>query len=280
VGTVSRTYNQVVKALPRILQKASPGSSEVSSLHRMRKLCTAGHAEIVAERYDEARVHFIEALNLRFYVHDPVMIDYALFSLGSTWLLTDRYREGIVLLSRYIAQSKADPGAYRERAGLFWYSGKLEAALADYSIALKDRPKDIASLSSRGQILAELGRHEEALENLDIALSELNGALAANTSWSGWYQKLKPFVHNGRGLALAGLGRIADGLAEFERSASMNAENAWVYHNRATVREKIGETEQAISDYQAALQKKQPSLSLFRMDQVRKRLGELLHRPH
>jgi tetratricopeptide (TPR) repeat protein len=279
VRRVSRIYNPIVKFLTRMLQKVSPGSSVVSSLYRMHELCQAGHSDIVAERCDQAQVHLVEALGLRQEVHEPVTIDYALLSLGSTYMFTDRYQEGIVFFSEYIARYPTDTGAYRERAGLFWYSGELERAVADYSIALKGNPKDIVSLSSRGQVLAELGRHKEALENLDIALCELESAVAQNSSWSGWYRQIEPFVRNGRAVALAGLGRTADGMAEFERSISMNAENAWVYHNRATIRESLGELDLAISDYQAALQKKQPSLSLFRTGQVRKRLDELLQRP-
>lgn len=262
-----------------MLQKVSPGSSNVSSLSRMHELCKAGHAEIVLERYDEARVHFIEALGLRQEVYEPATIEYALLSLGSTYMFTDRYQEGIRFFSEYIARYSEDAGAYRERAGLLWYSGEIEKAIADYSTALKANAKDLMSLSSRGQVRAELGRHKEALENLDAALRELESVVAQNSSWSDWYRQIEAFVHNGRALALAGLERMADATAEFERSININAENAWVYHNRGTIREKMGELDLAISDYQLALQKKQPALSAFRTNQVKTRLNELLQRP-
>jgi hypothetical protein len=41
----------------------------------------------------------------------------------------------------------------------------------------------------------------------------------------------------------------------------------------------MGELDLAISDYQLALQKKQPALSTFRTNQVKTRLNELLQRP-
>jgi hypothetical protein len=58
----------------------------------------------------------------KFGVSEPETISYALMSLGSTWLLTERYDDGISFFSEYISRYPEDSAAYCQRACALWYT--------------------------------------------------------------------------------------------------------------------------------------------------------------
>jgi tetratricopeptide (TPR) repeat protein len=151
----------------------------------------------------------------------------------------------------------------------------MQEALHDYSHALDLNPRDPVSLSGRGQVLAEVGESEKAIEDLNLALREISSAAALSPSWAAWYKALEAFVHNGRGFALATLGESGSAMAEFELSIALCPDNAWVYHNRAQVHDRAGSREKACADYQTALGKKSPALSPMKKRHVEARILEL-----
>ena len=63
-----------------------------------------------------------------------------------------------------------------------------------------------------------------------------------------------------------------------EVSIKLSPENAWVYHNRGQVYERIGNRENASADYQTSLTKKNPALSPNRKAHAQARLRKLSNR--
>ena len=222
------------------------------------------HGYIKRQQYDQARVVLLKVLEFRDEMKDSATIDYVLTSLGGTWLFTEKYGEGIQFFSDYIDHYLEDAPAYRERASIQWYAGQLDEAIEDYSRALALKRRDILSLSGRGQVLAELGRAANAIDDLDHALEEIRTTPKSDAARIEWYKHLEAFVHNGRGAALAVLGEIASAMDAFERSISMSPENAWVYYNRAHVHDLAQNFGNAQADYQTALTKKRPPLNPIR----------------
>lgn len=139
-------------------------------------------------------------------------------------------------------------------------------------------PNDVLSLSGRGQVLAEVGQSEKAIEDFDHALTELNRAIAPSPEWYDWHQQIKAFVYSGRGVALAELGESVSAMNDFDLSITLSPENAWVYYNRAHVRDLARDLEKARSDYETALAKKGPALNPLRRKRAQARLAELLIR--
>lgn len=230
---------------------------------------------IKREQYDQARAVLLQALKFRDEIKDPAAIDYLLMLLGSTWLFTEMYGEGIRFFSDYIDHYSEDAAAYRERASIRWYGGELDGAVEDYSRVIALKQGDILSLSGRGQVLAELGQGANALRDLDLALEEIKAAPKSDPTWVEWYKELEAFVHNGRGAALAVLGEIASAMDEFERSISMSPRNAWVYYNRARVYDLAQNLGHARADYQTALTQKGPPLNPVRKSRAEARLREM-----
>ena len=81
--------------------------------------------------------------------------------------------------------------------------------------------------ASRGISYAELGRHEDAITNLDIAI------------------QLKPDfaeAYTNRGIVSKMLGRHEDAIADYDKAIQLKPEFAEAYANRGTVYKMLGAT--------------------------------------
>jgi tetratricopeptide (TPR) repeat protein len=264
-----------MKLLRWLGEKLSPQRENVESPRNVPDLLQEAHALLVLQKYDEARAPLLKAIQFGDSINEPETINYILTSLGLTWILTERYEDGIAFYSEHISSHPKDPASYRERASLFWYNGQLEDAIRDYSQALELKPGDILSLSGRGQTFAEADDYVRAMPDLNLALLTIKAVSMQNPIWKKWCEEIEAFVHNGKGFALAGLGASDPAMAEFEVSIIMSPENAWVYHNRAQVYDRAGSHELAREDYQKALVMKNPALSPRRKAHAQRRLREL-----
>jgi tetratricopeptide (TPR) repeat protein len=267
-----------MKFLRWIGAKLLPRQRKADSRNNVHQLLLEAHAHMRLEEYDKARALLLQAIGSRDSISDPETISYILMSLGATWLLTEQYEHGIAFFSAYLNRYPEDSVAYCGRAEAFWYTGRLQEAIRDYSRALELKSSDISSLSGRGQVLAEVGEYGRAVEDLNLALVTLKSVSLPDSSWDKWYEQIEAFVHNGRGFALAGLGESEPAMSEFEVSIRLSPENAWVYHNRAQVYDRAGSREQASEDYQKALTKKNPALSPNRRAHAQARIHALSNR--
>jgi Tfp pilus assembly protein PilF len=264
-----------MKFLRWIGARLSPQPRKRESHNNVHQLLQEAHDHLRLGEYDKARTPFLQAIGSRDDINEPETISYILTSLGATWLLTERYEDGIAFFSRYIDRYSEDSEAYSGRAEALWYMGRLQDAIRDYSRALELKPNNIMSLSGRGQVLGEAGEHGRAIEDLDLALRAFETVSTPDASWAKWYEQIEAFVHNGRAFALAGVGKNGAAMDEFEVSIRLSPENAWVYHNRGQVCELAGDQENAIADYQKALSKKNPALTPKRKAHAQARIREL-----
>ena len=267
-----------MKFLRWIAARLSPQGREAESRDGVYQLLQEAHAHMRLEEYDKARASLLRAIGFRDSINEAHTISYILMSLGSTWVLTEQYEDGMAFFSEYISRYPEDSAAYCGRAEALWYTGRLQEAIRDYSRALELKPSDILSLSGRGQVLAEVGENGRAVEDLNLALLALKTVSKPDSSWDKWYEQIEAFVHNGRALALAGLGESGPAMDEFEVSMRLSPENAWVYYNRAQVYDRAGNREKASEDYQKALTKKNPALTPNRKAHAQARVRELSNR--
>jgi tetratricopeptide (TPR) repeat protein len=238
-------------------------------------LAQTAHAELRSQQYDRARVLLLQAIGSRAEMDDPVLIDYLLGALASTWLLTDRYEDAIAFFTAHIANYPQDSEAYHGRGAALWYLGRLQQAIPDYTRALELKPDTFLTLSGRGQLLAEVGEPARAMEDLDPVLRLLKTTNSTDPELIAWHTDVEAFARNGRAFALSGLGDFAAAMSEFDRSIALCPDNAWVYHNRAQAYEHLGDLNRARADYERSLSKTGPALSLPRKEHAQTRLSSL-----
>jgi tetratricopeptide (TPR) repeat protein len=214
-----------------------------------------------AEKYDRARTALLKILEDRDGINHEAVIEWVLGGLESTWLFQDQFEEQITFFTDYVSRYPSDAAAYQARGAALWYLGRLDEAIRDYSRAMDLNPMSILTRCGRGQILAEVGQSQEAMEDLDVALRLLESAPSPNDSHREWKKDAEAITRNGRAVALAGLGRIREAMTEFETSVSLCADNAWVYYNRARVYERVNDQQRALADYRTSLVKTGPQLS-------------------
>jgi tetratricopeptide (TPR) repeat protein len=252
------------------LHKKTSGKSEQGELSQtIQALVSEGHACLTRGDYEPARKLFLKLLDFREHLKNTILLEYALFAIDSTWSENEQYAEATMFFSEHIGRYPRDLAAYCCRGGAFWYAGELERAISDYSHVLKHQPDHVVALSGRGQVYAEAGKFAGALQDLDEALKVLKERPAADTYRKTLHSLIEPFIHRGRGVALAALGSHAAALDELNRSLDQGPENAWAYYSRAEFHDAAGDRERANADYLQALEKKGPKLNPIRRERAR-----------
>jgi tetratricopeptide (TPR) repeat protein len=134
-----------------------------------------------------------------------------------------------------------------------------QEAVAAYDKALEINPKDVSIWTKQGTLLGELGKHTEALLSHDQALkispnyslalvnrcASLNKlgkyeeALAAcEQAINGdgrWNELGIAYAWDQRGTALAGLGKLEEGLASVDRAVTLKADYIEAWSNRSVI---------------------------------------------
>ena len=188
----------------------------------------------------------------------------------------ERFDEAIEVANKVI-EARPDCGpAYRMRAGAYWYSEQFVEAADDYTWIIEQAAEPATEqveghenadcYSARGQIWAELGEYELALRDLDEALRRVAGADLVT---------LEAYIRNGRGLALAGLGRQAEAGAEFNQSIAACPRNAWVQFNLGLSYVGQGESASAAECFRLALELDGPCLTPRKRSRAKAFLAKL-----
>lgn len=172
----------------------------------------------------------------------------------------EEFDEAIARATEAIELDEECLPAYAIRAGAHWYSEQLVEASDDYTRLLEEHEDDFHALAGRGQVYAELGEY-------DLALADLNRAVNLGRKHGG--KTGLAYAYNGRALALAGLGRMAEALRDFDRSLQDCPDNAWLYYNRGLVFHHQGRNREAAACFQQALDKTDPALPPKKRERAR-----------
>jgi tetratricopeptide (TPR) repeat protein len=237
-----------------------------------RALLADASSQLQTENYAEAKPLLLKALNSRGQIGHAPTVEWILTGLIFSWWKLDQLAEGREVLSEYLSRYGGEKIAIRAHAIFNWYLGENEAALRDYSEVLRIAPGDPESLAGRGQVLVDVGEYGPALADLDQAL---RAYAETEPSKRTPMKEAEAYARNGRGAALAGLGRFDEALGEFQKSIALCAENAWVYFNRARAYEAHGDAALAAADYRLALSLDKPKLSALKAAQAQLRLAKI-----
>jgi tetratricopeptide (TPR) repeat protein len=135
--------------------------------------------------------------------------------------------------------------------------GQLEAALDSYGKALDSRPAFVDARLNRAAALQKLERHEDALADLDAALT--SGSARA---------------HSMRGSSLLSLGRLDEAAEAFDAALELDGGRATALAGRATVALRRGEDEAVALFERAAAARPGDSTILMKLAEAMEFVGD------
>lgn len=184
------------------------------------------------QREEEALADYARALAL-----DPRNKD-ALLGKAEIHFRRSQHDEAIALCDATIAAHPGEAKAYLQIGRSLEARKELGAAATSYSKAAELDPVSYLPLFRRGNVLDDLGRHEDALADFDKALA------------------LKPDaaeLHMARGEALRSLRRLEEALSCYDHAISLAPERPMQYGARGSLRAEMGQAAEALEDFGRSL---------------------------
>jgi tetratricopeptide (TPR) repeat protein len=149
-----------------------------------------------------------------------------------------RFEDAIALCEAYLSDRPDDPEIIAVRGFAHWRQGDPQAAAADIDAALSRDNRIAGAWNTRGNLLLDAGRAEDAIHCFEksIDIDPVQGA-----AWSYL------------GVALQHVGRVAAARQAFDRAIANNPRDADAFYNRANLLVESGKTEAALEDYARAV---------------------------
>ncbi len=174
----------------------------------------------------------------------------------------------------FTAKIKEKPTTHaHHQRGLAWKAlNKNDAALADFSLAVKLDSANEPAWINRGNLHRETGEYAKAVEDYSAALNlnprnarAYNNRGLAYSDQDRWSEAIGEFdraiqvdrnfadAYNNRGVARRMQNQLDAALEDYNRSVELNPEHAQALGNRAYVLKQTGKYHAAAKDYDAAL---------------------------
>lgn len=167
-----------------------------------------------------------------------LLSDRCLRSVGREQAAAGNYSDAIALLSHLIDRHPDNAIDYNNRGLVYFQSGQLLRAIADYDKAIQLDPQLASAYNNRANFYAAGGHLTAALFDYDCAL-DLNPSYVR-----GWIN---------RGITLRELGRYEEAIENFDVAAVLGQLQGNIYAERGRTYHLWGDWNLAIADYQRAL---------------------------
>ena len=119
------------------------------------------------EKYDEAISDYTKALDIGRETSDKKLIKYALNNWASTCNDLGKHSEAISKYKTSIELNNDNYAAYNGLAWSYCLSSQLELAYQNVRISLERKPDYTSAIHTRGRILLDMGRYDEAIADLN-----------------------------------------------------------------------------------------------------------------
>jgi tetratricopeptide (TPR) repeat protein len=227
------------------------GTADVRVLEA--EIARAASDLIGAERYLRA------ALSIFFMLEDSYAAARVLTALAELRSIAGDYAEAADLNRRAVERAPGDVTALTGLAYAQWQSGSPADAEATFDQVLRWDSDIATALVGRGQVRADLGRYENALDDLDRALQfPLSSDLEAD-------------ARSARALALAALGRAPEARSELAVSFQLDPDRPRSRLRAARVAAILGHPEEMRAEIERALSGR-PTLSSAERDSANRLL--------
>lgn len=234
-----------------------------SDLRRFADTCVQ-HADAARTSGDSssAERYFREALSMFIVLDDRYSAARALSMIANLRYLDDDYMAAADLNRQAVERMPGNVQALTGLAYAQWRSGSAADAEATFDEVLRWNSQTALALAGRGQIRADLGQYQYALEDLDQALALRLGSEAETDTRSA------------RAVALAGLGRAAEAHEELTEILKRDPERARSRLRAGRVAAILGEQDKIRPEIELAL-KGRPALSSVEREAARRVLRAL-----
>lgn len=217
------------------------------------------HAEVARTAGDSSgsERYFREALSMFIVLDDRYSSARVLSMIADLRYLDGDYLAAADLNRQAVERMPGDVQALTGLAYAQWRAGSPADAEATFNEVLRWDSRMALALAGRGQIRADLGRYDDALDDLDQALA-LQLAREAETD-----------ARSARALALAGLGRAAEAHEELATILERDPKRARSRLRAGRIAAILGEQDNIRSEIELALSG-QPALSSAEREAARR----------
>jgi len=176
------------------------------------------------------------------------------------------YDAALESANQIVADYPDQSSGYRLRAYVRWEREEYVESHDDYTHVLENDGPSSDCLSSRGQVLAELGEYERALEDLNKSVDMAREA---------GQTIVLAYALNGRSLTWGSMQREQESNRDFEESVTLCPTNPWVYYHRGIRKFNSNEWKDAKILLELALELTQPPLSKRKKQRARNALARI-----
>ena len=162
-----------------------------------------------------------------------------------------RHNAAISDFTSAIASDSSNPDAYHNRGFSARKAGRLQDALQDYTEAIRLDPNHCRALYNKAYVLERLHKWEDAVGDYTQALQvDTDNAL-------GYYN---------RGLARQRCGKLDQARDDLDHALTLSNDDhaGQLFSARGCLKERLGDVEDALADYSAALQREPSSANALR----------------
>jgi tetratricopeptide (TPR) repeat protein/adenine/guanine phosphoribosyltransferase-like PRPP-binding protein len=205
----------------------------------------------------EAEWHLRAALSIFMTLEDPYSAGRILTAIAELRSGAGDYAAAADLNRQAVERMPGDAAALTGLAYAQWQDGSPADAEATFGQALRWNGNTALALAGRGQIRADLGRYEYALDDLDRAL-RLKLARDAEAD-----------ARSARAVALAGLGRVAEAERELSATFQLDPDRARTRLRAGRMAAILGHWDEVRAEIERALSG-QPSLSSVERESARR----------
>jgi tetratricopeptide (TPR) repeat protein len=221
-------------------------------------------ADIARARGDLAAAEYRlrEALTIFFMLDDRYAAAQALSALAELHFIAGDYAQAAELSRLAVERMPGDVTALTGLAYAQWQGGSPADAEATFGQALRWDSDTALALAGRGQVRADLGQYERALDDLDRALQhDLPPEAEAD-------------ARSARALALAGVGRVGESEAELETAVQLAPDRPRSRLRAGRIAAILGHRDEVRGEIERALSGR-PTLSSVERESARRILENL-----
>jgi tetratricopeptide (TPR) repeat protein len=222
-----------------ILKRVATDSQDESDRRdAWRLLATIGYE---SGQYDGAELVFNMAFNETSQLRRGGRLAMAVDRYARRLTDEEEYDRAIAIVSKALGIFFEGRWLWRRYGCIRWYAGDLLDAYSALTVALNLGYPASRVFHARGQVLAELGRYDEAIAELNEALRVPRSSLSAAQAIGG------------RAYAVGMSGYLKDSLTDFDTAAVTTPESGWLWYWRALCLRHNGQPEEAVADLERCL---------------------------